>query len=520
MRFNEFMHPRNLYLKKPPDFKQLAIQDLAFRQHSSQDLVGKVSVNFKDPSAVRSLTCALLRQDFGLEVDLPLNRIIPPVPGRLNYILWVEDLLSNVNTGSNVHGIDIGCGASCIFPLLGAKKNGWQFLATEIDTLNIEIAKKNVNQNGLSDKIKVIDVRNNEDILITVITDEQEQFDFCMCNPPFYKSVEEQQASLSMHGTPKTVNTASACEMVTEGGERAFVSKIIEDSVCLQTKIKIYSSMVGKKSSLKIIKDKLRKHGITNTCTTEFCQGKTLRWGIAWSFCTDFVLQTSTCLSQKLKKTKRLPQLVYVVPCDAVGVAEYTLPCVKNRLFSILCELKVIVDETLHHKEGSWVVTAVENTWSNQRFKRRKKKFEQQLAKKAKLDDNKHENPATSHELGSSSVPTLSDSAVVSLTNRPKSEDAINETKDEKASAVKGEANANAPTSSSKVETDEYLFRCTILVKSLGNGDIVVELQWLEGKSKDFLHQVLQYIKNQLSIRCTKQNQEGSDVDMPKDQNE
>lgn len=46
-------------------------------------------------------------------------------------------------------GIDIGTGASCIYPLLGAKVAGWSFLATEVDGVSAEWAEKNVRSNGL-----------------------------------------------------------------------------------------------------------------------------------------------------------------------------------------------------------------------------------------------------------------------------------------------------------------------------------------------------------------------------------
>lgn len=69
------------------------------------------SVNFKDPQAVRALTCTLLKEDFGLQIDIPLERLIPTVPLRLNYIHWVEDLIAQQDTGTKgsvTWGIDIG----------------------------------------------------------------------------------------------------------------------------------------------------------------------------------------------------------------------------------------------------------------------------------------------------------------------------------------------------------------------------------------------------------------------------
>lgn len=42
--------------------------------------------------------------------------------------------------------------------------------------------------------------------------------------------------------------------------------------------------MVGRKSNLKFLISKLWEVGVTIVKTTEFVQGKTCRWGLAWSF--------------------------------------------------------------------------------------------------------------------------------------------------------------------------------------------------------------------------------------------
>ena len=58
------------------------------------------------------------------------------MPNRLNYICWIKDLLQLDHPGLNdetVRGIDIGTGASLIYPLLGSKVYGWSFTATDID---------------------------------------------------------------------------------------------------------------------------------------------------------------------------------------------------------------------------------------------------------------------------------------------------------------------------------------------------------------------------------------------------
>ena len=40
-----------------------------------------------------------------LNVDLPLNHLIPRVPQRINYVLWIEDLIQR---NPEAKGIDIG----------------------------------------------------------------------------------------------------------------------------------------------------------------------------------------------------------------------------------------------------------------------------------------------------------------------------------------------------------------------------------------------------------------------------
>lgn len=64
-------------------------------------------------------------------------------------------------------------------------------------------------------------------ILLGVVK-EGEVFDFCMCNPPFFETMEEAglNPKMSCGGTP--------AEMVCSGGEHAFISRIIEDGTKLK----------------------------------------------------------------------------------------------------------------------------------------------------------------------------------------------------------------------------------------------------------------------------------------------
>lgn len=90
-------------------------------------------LDFNDPAATMQLTKTLLKQNFGLEIELPDDRLCPPVPNRHNYILWLKTLLdtsSDRQPGGKLCGLDIGTGASCIYPLLGTAQRPWCFIAT------------------------------------------------------------------------------------------------------------------------------------------------------------------------------------------------------------------------------------------------------------------------------------------------------------------------------------------------------------------------------------------------------
>lgn len=67
---------------------------------------------------------------------IPDGQLCPTVPNRSNYIHWIEDLLAsdiiekNIVGGDKVRGFDIGTGANCIYPLLGASLLGWSFVGS------------------------------------------------------------------------------------------------------------------------------------------------------------------------------------------------------------------------------------------------------------------------------------------------------------------------------------------------------------------------------------------------------
>ena len=245
-------------------------------------------LDFSDPDTVMQLTKTLLKVDFGLELELPDDRLCPPVPNRHNYILWLKDLMDTTSyeePGRRLSCLDIGTGASCIYPLLGCTQRQWYFVATDIDPKSLAYAKKNVQRNDLENRIRILP-RKPTDALIPLDDLGAEAIDFLMTNPPFYESEQEMVASAKLKSRPpNSACTGAPVEMVCQGGEVAFVSRIIGESLKLRERVQWYTSMLGKMSSLEAVVDLLRERKIENYAVTEFVQGsKTRRWAVAWSF--------------------------------------------------------------------------------------------------------------------------------------------------------------------------------------------------------------------------------------------
>jgi len=76
MSFNEYMHTRNRYRTNPPDFKQLAEKHSALKPFLIKKKNGGMTLDFRDPNAVRALTIATAKEDFNLNLELSLGKII------------------------------------------------------------------------------------------------------------------------------------------------------------------------------------------------------------------------------------------------------------------------------------------------------------------------------------------------------------------------------------------------------------------------------------------------------------
>ncbi|KAK8033783.1 hypothetical protein PG991_003181 [Apiospora marii] len=282
-------------------YERLYASELDFEALGKEDgdfgalLTAGRHLDFTDPAAMMQLTKTLLKRDFDLQVELPDDRLCPPVPNRHNYILWLKSLLDTTSSTyadayepeREVMGLDVGTGASAVYPLLGcAQRPSWSFIATDIDAKSLSCARRNVALNGLESRIRVL-ARDDSSASLIPDLDELDtpQLDFVMTNPPFYES----EAELRDLAAQKALPPASACtgaphEMVCEGGEVGFIQRLLDESLVLRERVQWYTAMVGKQSSLGIVVDRLRCQGVDNYAVAQFVQGhKTRRWAVGWS---------------------------------------------------------------------------------------------------------------------------------------------------------------------------------------------------------------------------------------------
>jgi len=340
------------------------------------------------------LTKTLLRLDFGLKIELPPDRLCPPVPNRHNYILWLKDLLDTTtyNSGERqegrISGLDVGTGASCIYPLLGcAQRAGWCFLATDIDDKNLASARANVQRNGLQQRVRVL-ARRADQPLVPLDELGADSIDFVMANPPFYESEAEMAAAAAKKARPPlSACTGAPVEMVCAGGEVAFVRRLMRESAALRRRVRWYSSMLGKMSSLEAVVDALRELGVDNYAVTEFVQGsKTRRWAVAWSFGAMRPTQDTARGMKALAWKKILPPVVEFDICvlDSVAVEGFV-----GRLTELVRSLELVSWEW-DVQRLSGVGRARENVWGRA-WRRKKIREEQGKPTVAKAESKKEE---------------------------------------------------------------------------------------------------------------------------------
>ncbi|WP_146491205.1 23S rRNA (adenine(1618)-N(6))-methyltransferase RlmF [Vibrio sp. T20] len=319
------LHPRNQHTGRY-DFELLVAALPELKEHLIKNPVGEDTINFSDPLAVKLLNKALLAHHYGVKHwDIPAGYLCPPIPGRADYIHRVADILNSDGQGepynhASVKALDIGVGANCIYPIIGATEYKWRCTGTDVDSVSIKtanfIAESNPNLKG---KIRARLQADSESIFKGVIKDN-ERYDVTICNPPFHSSLEEAKKGSQRKLDNLAANRAKKAgqsfkpetnkkpvkldkstkqdkptlnfggqkaELWCPGGEAAFIMKMARESQLFATQVLWFTTLISKKDNVDMVRSELGKLRAKQVKVVEMSQGQKVSRFIAWTFMDD-----------------------------------------------------------------------------------------------------------------------------------------------------------------------------------------------------------------------------------------
>lgn len=241
---------------------------------------------------MKALNTALLKKYYGISFwEFPDDNLCPPIPGRVDYIHHISDLLTFSKIEENISVLDVGTGASCIYPILGNAEYNWAFVGTDIDETSLQNAQNIINKNKLNDVIELRHQKDSSQIFKGVLG-ENDTFSVAICNPPFFKSEEDALAATTRKlkglnkGTAKVIRNFSGThsELCYKGGEKAFIHNYLYESSLYKNNCYWFTTLVSKKDLVGGMRVSLKKLGATEVKIINMGQGNKQSRIVAWTF--------------------------------------------------------------------------------------------------------------------------------------------------------------------------------------------------------------------------------------------
>lgn len=287
------LHPRNQH-SEGYDFVRLVAQTPELEAFTISNPVGQTTIDFQDVSAVRLLNRALLKTHYNIDFwDIPSGYLCPPIPGRVDYIHYLADLLAGshnqeIPRGRHIKALDIGTGASLVYPLVGQSEYGWHFTGVDIDAGAIKSARQICEFNKLAMTIRR---QSKPENIFCGVIQPKDAFHVTMCNPPFHKSIEHANkgtqrkwSNLGKGRSTKLNFGGQNAELWCIGGEIKFIARMVEQSMEFADQCLWYTSMVSKKDNLQPLTKILRKAKVADFKVVEMAQGQKTSRFVAWTY--------------------------------------------------------------------------------------------------------------------------------------------------------------------------------------------------------------------------------------------
>lgn len=250
----------------------------------------KFTINFSDAKAVKALNTAILVAYYNIDYwQFSDKNLCPPIPGRVDYIHYLFDVLFAYGLQNNVSILDIGTGATCVYPLLGSAVYDWNFIGTDSNKDALKNAQKIITKNNLTHKIQ-LQYQPNSNHIFEGILFKDSVICATMCNPPFYKSLgaAEQANQKKNKGLGIAKNTKNFSgkqhELWCKGGEKAFIHTLAYESSKFKENCFWFTTLVSKKENAESLLPSLKKLGATEIKIIPMHQGNKITRLVAWTF--------------------------------------------------------------------------------------------------------------------------------------------------------------------------------------------------------------------------------------------
>ena len=285
------LHKNNLHNNKY-DFAKLSKVHPQLESHITTNINGEPTINFFNPDSVKELNRALLMLHYNINYwDIPTGALCPPIPSRADYIHHLSDLIGKTN--KQIRCLDIGIGASCIYPIIGVDSYNWEFVGSDIDLQSINNAKEIIERNPRLKAMVELRLQDDKTKIFNGIIKPTEHFNATICNPPFHSSAQNAtKASLRKlrNLTGKNVKQVSlnfggnANELWCDGGELKFVKSMIIESSQYKQNCDWFTTLVSNGDNLAPLYRCLESRNTKEVRTIDMQLGNKVSRILAWRY--------------------------------------------------------------------------------------------------------------------------------------------------------------------------------------------------------------------------------------------
>ena len=275
------MHPNSIF-QDGYDFLALAEEESALKPLLFKNDFDKWTIDFSIKKNVRLFNQALMKKHFGIENwHIPDENLCPTLPGRADYLYYLKDIIGD----GKRRILDIGTGASIVYPIVGNRLFSWSFVGSEISTKSISNAKNILEGNNISQQEIEIRQQTVKRNFFKNIVLENDHFDACICNPPFFESEEQARSwNWKKWKSEKSKSVGTLSELVVKGGEKKFISDMIKESMHYKKQFRLFTTLVSKQSSIPFIEKACKSAQVTSLEFVEMKTGRKVSRIAVWRF--------------------------------------------------------------------------------------------------------------------------------------------------------------------------------------------------------------------------------------------